>query len=126
MTKYYTKSYELLINRIFPACSKAAGKRISKTVTILDLKDVSLSMVSKQVYNFIQIASKLGQDNYPEILGVMFIINAPFLFSGIWAVCKGWLDKKTQDKIKIIGSSYKKEVLECIDPKNLPNFIDGG
>lgn len=56
----------------------------------------------------------------------MFIINSPMLFSGIWMIIKGWLDKKTQDKIKIIGSSYKKTLLEYIEPKNLPSFLDGG
>lgn len=65
MCRYYIKSYELLVNRIFPACEKAAGHRVVKTVTILDLKDVSLSQINKQVYNFIQIASKIAQDNYP-------------------------------------------------------------
>jgi hypothetical protein len=46
----------------------------------------------------------------------MFIINAPFLFSGVWLMIKPWLDEKTAKKIKIIGSSYKKELLEFVDP----------
>jgi hypothetical protein len=29
---------------------------------------------------------------------------------------KPWLDEKTAKKIKIIGSSYKKELLEFVDP----------
>lgn len=41
----------------------------------------------------------------------MFIINAPMLFTGIWAMVKMWIDDKTKDKIKIFGSSYKKELL---------------
>jgi hypothetical protein len=36
----------------------------------------------------------------------MYIVNAPFLFSGVWAVIKPWLDEKTKGKIKILGSSY--------------------
>ena len=92
-------------------CSKTYGSRVDKTVTILDLKGISLSHISKQVYNFIQIASTIAQNNYPECLGNMFIINSPMLFSGVWALIKGWLDKKTQDKIQIIGSGYKKTLL---------------
>ena len=38
----------------------------------------------------------------------MYIINAPMLFSGAWNMIKLLLDKKTQDKIKIIGSDYLK------------------
>jgi hypothetical protein len=76
-------------------------------LTILDLKHVSLSNVSK-AYNFIKPASAMAQDNYPEILGNMFIINVPLLFAGIWAIVKVWIDEKTTEKIKIYRSSYKK------------------
>eukprot|EP01017_Pseudomicrothorax_dubius_P025728 TRINITY_DN2810_c0_g1_i2.p1 TRINITY_DN2810_c0_g1~~TRINITY_DN2810_c0_g1_i2.p1 ORF type:complete len:183 (-),score=47.57 TRINITY_DN2810_c0_g1_i2:606-1154(-) len=114
LIKYYIQSYELLINKIFPACSKAAGKRIEQTLTILDLKGGSTSMLSKRVYNFIQLASSIGQNYYPEILGKMFIINSPMLFSGIWAVIRPWLDEKTRNKITIVGSKYDQQVLELV------------
>jgi len=44
----------------------------------------------------------------------MFIINAPMLFSGIWAVIKPWLDSKTKAKITIIGSGYKEKLNEFV------------
>ena len=53
----------------------------------------------------------MGGDCYPEIMGNLFVTNAPMVFSGIWAVCKGFLDEKTRKKIKIIGSDYKKTLL---------------
>lgn len=106
--KYYMQSYETLLKRIFPACSVAAGRRIEQTCSILDLKGASMGMMSKQVYSFIKIATSVAQDNYPEMLGKMFIINAPMLFSGIWACIKPWVDEKTRAKVSIIGSDYKK------------------
>ena len=48
------------------------------------------------------------------------------LFTGVWAVVKMWIDDKTKEKIQILGSSYKKELLKYIDPENLPDFLDGG
>jgi hypothetical protein len=39
-------------------------------------------------------------------MGEMLIINAPMLFSGAWAMVKGFMDEKTRNKIKIIGSKY--------------------
>jgi len=39
-------------------------------------------------------------------MGQMFILNAPMLFTGVWAVVKGFLDEKTRKKIKIMGSGY--------------------
>jgi len=111
LIKYYIQSYEILLNRIFPSCSKARGERVDQTLTILDLKGSSMKMMSKQVYNFIQLASKVAQDNYPEILGKMFIINAPLLFNGVWTVIKPILDEKTRNKIVIVGSGYKDKLL---------------
>merc|ERR1711907_545069 len=78
----------------------------------------SFKMFSGQVIDFVKLAFSIGQDYYPEIMGQMFIVNAPMLFSGAWAVIKQFLDEKTRQKIKIIGSSYQKELLECIDAGN--------
>jgi hypothetical protein len=125
LIKYYIQSYELLLNRIFPACSKAKGRRVDETFTILDLKGSSMKMMSKQVYNFIKLASTVAQDNYPEILGKMFIVNAPMLFSGVWAVIKPWLDEKTRNKITIIGSGFKDKLEQYIDTENIPEFLGG-
>lgn len=55
----------------------------------------------------------------------MFIVNAPMLFSGIWAAIKPWIDEKTRNKIVIIGSGFKEKLLEIIDPENLPEFLGG-
>jgi hypothetical protein len=64
----------------------------------------------------------------------MFIINAPMLFSGIWAVIKPWLDEKTKNKITIIGSGYREKLSELvisilfmkkISEENLPEFLGG-
>ena len=66
---YYALSYEMLLKKIFPACTEVKGERVDQTLTILDLKGCSMSMATSKVYNFVQMASGLAQDNYPEILG---------------------------------------------------------
>jgi CRAL/TRIO domain len=58
-------------------------------------------------------------------MGQMFIVNAPMLFTGVWAVVKGFLDERTRNKIQIKGSKYQKELLELVEPQNLPDFIGG-
>ena len=58
-------------------------------------------------------------------MGNLFVTNAPMVFSGIWAVCKGFLDEKTRKKIKIIGSDYKKTLLQFVDEDKLPDFLGG-
>ena len=64
------------------------------------------SIPPKQVYNLVKLAAKVGSDYYPEIMGNLFVCNSGFLFTGVWAVVKNFLDEKTRAKIKILGGSY--------------------
>jgi len=75
-----------------------------------------MKLFSGKVRALVQLASKIGQDYYPEIMGAMFIVNAPMLFTGVWAIVKGFLDERTRNKIHIKGGKYEKELLEVVDP----------
>jgi hypothetical protein len=112
MVRHYMQSYEVLMKLRFPACSAVAGKRIEQGLTILDMTGGGVSTVNKQVLGLVKLASKVGSDYYPEIMGNTFIVNAPMLFSGVWSVVKSFIDEKTRNKIKIIGGSFKTTLLE--------------
>lgn len=53
------------------------------------------------------------------------ICNAPWVFTGIWAIVKGFLDEKTRKKIQMVGGGYKKELLKYIDENQLADFLGG-
>jgi len=125
LEQHFIHDYERLMNEIFPACSKAAGKSISTTCYILDLKGVSARMMCPKIWELLKIATKIGQDYYPEILGTMYIINTPMFFHGAWQLIKGFLDEKTRKKVHLLGSNYKKELLQCVDENDLPDFLGG-
>lgn len=56
MVEYYIQSYERQMGVIFPECSKAANKRIDRTVTILDLDKVSvMSVLTGKVKAFLKL-----------------------------------------------------------------------
>lgn len=123
---YHIQSYERLINVIFPACSKAVHLRVEKTLTIMDLNGVNaFKLFGGKTKAFVKLAADIAQDHYPEILGNMFIINTGFLFTGLWALVKPWIDPKTQKKIIIKSGNGKKELLELIDEDRLPEFLGG-
>jgi hypothetical protein len=42
-----------------------------------------------------------AQDNYPEMLGHICIINAPAIFRVLWSVVKNMIDTRTQNKIEV-------------------------
>ncbi|PAV20594.1 sec14 cytosolic factor [Pyrrhoderma noxium] len=116
--------YEKFINERLPACSKEAGYRVETSCTILDLKNVGIKSFW-DVKNYVQEASKIGQNYYPETMGKFYIINSPWMFSTVWNVIKGWLDPVTVAKIKIPSGDGRKELLEQIPAENLPAEFGG-
>ena len=69
---------------------------------------------------------KLGSENYPEIIGKVFVVNVPIVFPFIWAMVKGWIDEGTRQKFSILTSSYSREaLLKEIDEDQLPKFLGG-
>jgi hypothetical protein len=125
MMKNYVKGYERLMNHIFPSCSKSAGKLIEQSLTILDMKDIGMGILVGKTKEFLKIASDIGQNYYPEMLGDMFLINTSFMFSAVYSVASAFIDEKTRKKIHVEKSGYAKKLLELVDAENLPEFFGG-
>ena len=125
MVKHYMQEYEVLMKLRYPSCSRAAGKRIEQGLTIIDLTGGGISTFNSQTKALFQLAAKVGGDYYPEIMGNLFVTNTPMVFSGIWAVCKGFLDEKTRNKIKLCGGDFKKKLLDFLDNEQIPDFLGG-
>src|SRR5271155_1196672 len=116
------------------------GRLVETTCTILDLKNVTLKQVAS-VYGYIQEASKIGQNYYPERMGTLpahcrtltqlifegrfYMINSPRGFSTAWAVIKRFLDSNTVEKISILGKDYRPTLLAQIPAENLPKRFGG-
>ncbi|AEO67993.1 27d20494-096a-41b7-aaae-efb0c9e920f8 [Thermothielavioides terrestris] len=116
--------YERLADPRLPACSRKAGTLLETCCTIMDLKGVGLAK-APQVYSYVKQASALSQNYYPERLGKLYLINAPWGFSTVWSVVKGWLDPVTVQKIHVLGSGYKSELLAQVPAENLPKQFGG-
>lgn len=125
LVKHYIQSYEVHMKLRFPSCSAVAGRRIEQGLTILDMTGGGVTTANKQVYGLVKLAAKVGSDYYPEIMGNTYVINAPMMFTAVWAVVKGMIDEKTRKKIQIVGGSFKKTLLEHIDDENIPSFLGG-
>jgi len=116
--------YEKVGDPRLPACSRKAGALLETCCTIMDLKGVGISRVSS-VYGYVKLASAMSQNYYPERLGKLYLINAPWGFSTVFSVVKGWLDPITVEKIHVLGSGYQKELLQQVPAENLPKIFGG-
>ena len=109
----------------FKCCSKQTGKLIDQSFTILDLDNIGISNLVGDTKKFLQIASSIGQDYYPENLGKMFLVKCSKFFTFLWSIVKAFLDLRTTRKITIIGKDYQSTLLQYVDPENLPLFFGG-
>ena len=116
--------YEKLADPRLPACSRKADQLLETSCTIMDLKGVGLSKVGS-VYAYVKEASAISQNYYPERLGKMYLINAPWGFASVFSVVKGFLDPVTVKKIHVLGSGYQSELLAQVPAENLPKQFGG-
>jgi hypothetical protein len=116
--------YEKLADPRLPACSRKSGQLLETCCTIMDLKGVGVIKVPS-VYSYAKQASAMSQNYYPERLGRLYLINAPWGFSTVFSVVKGWLDPITVEKIHVLGGNYQKELLEQVPAENLPQIFGG-
>ncbi|KAG7536056.1 CRAL/TRIO N-terminal domain superfamily [Arabidopsis suecica] len=123
--KYHIKEQEKTLRFRYPACSIAAEKHVSSTTTILDVSGIGMSNFSKPARSLFMEIQKIDSNYYPETLHRLFVVNASSGFRMLWLALKTFLDARTLAKVQVLGPNYLGELLEAIDPSNLPTFLGG-
>ena len=87
---------------------------------VFDLADAPLASLDIQsIHGDVQLL----QNYYPECLGQCFILDAPWIFTGIYRIIRGFLDPVVVAKIELIKSS---EIIKYVHPSMVPNRYVGG
>ena len=124
MVQNLVVEYEKVADPRLPACSRKAGKLLETCCTIMDMKGVGVTKIPS-VYGYLRSVSAISQDHYPERLGKLYIINAPWGFSSVFSFVKTFLDPITVAKIHVLGANYQSELLDQIPAENLPKQFGG-
>lgn len=98
----------------------ALTNEVSTAVVVFNLEGFGLSNMDYHVVKFL-----LGcfEQYYPECLGILFIHKAPWVFSGIWSIIKGWIDPVVASKIQFTKKSS--DLLKAIDSNQLLDYLGG-
>lgn len=104
--------------------SERRGQLVDKQLIILDLKGLSL-LPNQTGINIFKETVRIDQNYYPETLGHFFIINAPWIFTPLWALLRPWLDPVTRDKFSVLGGNYRDALLQHVDAASLPEEYGG-
>jgi len=114
----HVRSMEQIMRRMKES-SKTTTTNVEKQVVIVDLKGLAMS-VDRVGLRVFKKTIQIDQDYYPEALGKLFIINAPWVFFPLWRVVQFWLDPNTKKKFEVLGTDYQDKLLQCIDAESLP------
>lgn len=108
------------------SCRAADGTSRHKMNCIVDMAGLAMRHATPAVYAAIQKRVRLEEDNYPEVVRTVSLVNAPAFFTGIWAIVSVFLDEGTRNKISIHGSKFS-AALEAkgIDVASLPDVLGG-
>lgn len=123
--KYHVQEFERTMDIKLPACSIAAKRHIAACTTILDVQGLSLKNLNKPAIEVVTRLQKIYNDNYPETLCQLFIINAGPGFKMLWKTIQTFLDPKTKSRIHVLDNKYRSTLLEVIDASELPEFLGG-
>lgn len=105
------------------------GPNASKVVVIFDLDGFTIRQYAwKPAAELVFTLLQVYEANYPEILKICYIVNAPRVFTLAFSVIKKFMHEYTISKIKIFGSDTKKwhaQVLTTVDKDQLPVYYGG-
>ncbi|KAI9372071.1 hypothetical protein BJX61DRAFT_470865 [Aspergillus egyptiacus] len=93
---------------------------IETACVIFDMTDFTLANMD---YHPVKFMIKCFEANYPESLGVVLIHKAPWIFSSIWNIIKGWLDPVVAQKIHF--TKNLDDIAEFIPKSRLIKELEG-
>lgn len=111
-----TLKYEdLRLNQLYSLEKKAVSQieltekngKLSRACTIVDLEGLSRDHINTTAIGWLKSILAEGNVSYPESLGNMYIVNAPWTFTALWSLIKPCLKETTQKKIQVLGDDYK-------------------
>jgi hypothetical protein len=97
-----SENYEFIICYIVSAVQCTLNKH-ETFILHVNLESLSLLHIEKH-FGFIKRMSEVLKMTFPDKLNICYVYNAPFIFSKIISIIGAFVDKKTQQKIKLIKS----------------------
>lgn len=103
--------------------SEKLGTTVDTMTCVFDLE--GLSFAHTNGITFLQQAIVFDHKHYPERIGKVFIINAPWIAPTLWRMLEPHLNLSMRSKITMINGDYKPELLKFIDEDQLPEEYGG-
>lgn len=122
------KSKVLQFENVLKDCrimSQKLEKEVVGQTVIFDMENVGTKHLWKPGLNLNMYLSHILEDNYPEMMKRLFLINAPKLLPVLYKLAKPLISENMKRKIFVLGSDYKETLLKYIDSEELPAYLGG-
>ncbi|OQD82261.1 hypothetical protein PENANT_c022G08495 [Penicillium antarcticum] len=95
------ESLERYIVHVIESVRLTLSPPVETAAVLFDMTNFGLSNMEYPPVKFIL---KCFEANYPESLGILLIHKAPWVFSGIWKLIRGWMDPEIAAKVQFTNS----------------------
>ncbi|KAJ9052384.1 phosphatidylinositol transfer protein csr1 [Entomophthora muscae] len=95
---------------------------VDKVDTVAVLFNLTDFTMANMDYAAVKFLINVLEKDYPESLGRILILNANWVFSGVWKIISAMLDPVVVEKVKFITL---KELTDYIEPSQLPENLGG-
>lgn len=116
--------FEYTLEDINKMTKKVKRDVVGQTV-IFDMENVGLKTLWKPGLDFNLYLSRILEDNYPEMMKRLFLINAPKLLPVLYKMAQPLISDSMKQKIFVLGNDYQQTLLEYIDMEELPAYLGG-
>lgn len=94
-------------------------------VYIMDLSGLSIRHYNTSAIDILKQIQAIDDNNYPEFLRKVLVINAPTVFSMFWKIAKVVMHKQSAAKFEVMKGEYLNEIKNHINDDNIPRFLGG-
>ena len=98
--EYDKDSYEIYLS-YFTSNLERQMTQVTRQIIIFDMEGWALWHAGYMQY--IRRLIDIAQNQYPERLRRVVMVNAPFLFRASWVVIKPWMDQVTAEKVVFVA-----------------------
>lgn len=129
MTKLFTadeylRLHNYKMSQLIARCdeqTKLTGKHCETFTLVIDAKGVTFSGNN----GYLKECGENDNIAFPERLGRLIVINAPWVFPFFWKIVSPFIDAKTKAKIEIVYGNPTQDLLKTIDESVLPKEYGG-
>eukprot|EP00048_Salpingoeca_helianthica_P000203 m.39946 g.39946 ORF g.39946 m.39946 type:complete len:438 (-) comp10231_c0_seq2:25-1338(-) len=105
--------------------SAKLGHNIETMLFVIDAAGWTVRLATQDAFRYLKGIADMDSAHYPERLGGVVIVNAPWALDMAWRVVQVWLDARTKAKVHILRRGANEALRQLIDVSQIPADYGG-